>query len=138
MLVTTYQIRDTGAKDYDTFIRNTFKAMGETVSEEVKKYYLDSNYAEHSHHLRRMRFCIPVFLFKLCYNKYKLKLRKVVKYKNLVTLVMFFEPRSSMSALGSWPPVPEIQQIMDEKIYDLSYTNGKVAFEPLSSPSPQV
>ena len=114
-LITTLEERDLGGKEYDRFIDETLtelQKMGLNTSE-VRQYYLDPKSNGEARHLRRMRFCVPIFLLKLGNDHFRVSLESTATYKNFFHVVMRFVARTQKTYLGSlWPPVGEVRDIL--------------------------
>jgi len=60
-LIITFNLRDTGKKEYIDFISSTLKQLGEVgiKKDEVEEYYLADEIEGHPPNLRRLKFCVP-------------------------------------------------------------------------------
>jgi hypothetical protein len=123
LLLLTFQIRDDGAQHYDDFIHETMQAMKNTGgirSPNMVPYFTKAKFADVSMHLRRMKFCIPVFVLKTFYESYDVEIRNIYKYKNFLFFSIKMDPRPESGALGRWPPVEDIHRIVSEDVLSLS------------------
>jgi hypothetical protein len=127
LLFLTFQIRDDGADHYDHFIEETINAMensGGIRSPSIVPYFTESDFSEVSMHLRRMKFCIPVFILKLFYEDYDVSINNIYKYKSFLFFSIRMDPRPESGALGRWPPVEDIHRIVSEDVLSLSSPEG--------------
>jgi hypothetical protein len=122
LLLLTFNLRDTGWEHYDIFINESFdglQSMG-IEANEIKNYYLDEAIEGQPRNLRRLRFCVPVYLHKTAFSKFQVKVVGAWHYKNFYHAALFFEPRLGISSLGAtWPPLDEFKDIINTKLIHL-------------------
>ena len=138
LVILTFQSRDTGASEYDRFIRQTIDRMDITKdnSEELINYYTEEGYCEVPIHLRRMIFSVPIYSLKISFDYFRVNLLKSISYKNFYSTVLQFYPRKEKGALGSWPPSSEIKNILSKSTYRVDTKNGNLTFSEIQEYPP--
>lgn len=129
----TYQVKDTGADEYDKYIDGTLSTLGNTLVSlgksdhkvtELKTFYLSGGSINgQSPHLRRYRFCIPTFLHEVADYAFQVHGIGSWYYKNLYHLAASFELRQGGSVLGRgpWPPYDEVKQLLELPLVQLKH-----------------
>lgn len=137
-MLLTFQLRDTGADDYDKWISNTLDQIerGGRDVEKMRKFYLHEDYTNVSIHLRRMSFCIPSWILKECFEEFIIKPGVLIKYNNFIHLTFSFEERSQTGAFGEWPPTEELLQLLQLDVRHIFQDdNGALQIDQIPSPS---
>jgi hypothetical protein len=137
-MLLTFQLRDTGADDYEKWIIETLDQVEKEGkdTEEMRKYYLSKDYTEQSIHLRRMSFCVPSWILKECFESFLIKPGILVKYNNFIHLTFSFKERSQSGAFGEWPPTEELLQLLQLDVRRVFQDkNEDLQIEQVSSPS---
>jgi hypothetical protein len=138
LLILTYQVRDTGAGDYDLFISETLDILGNfgLDTDCAREYYLSSESSDHPLHLRRMRFSIPSYVLKVAYDHFRVKMGRAYYYKNFYHAVFRMDPRKDQGALGTWPPVDELIELLHTPLIHLtSRGSSGIQKDELSGPA---
>ncbi|MGI8687243.1 MAG: hypothetical protein ACR2M3_01575 [Thermomicrobiales bacterium] len=132
-LLVTYQIKDTGADEYDKYIDGTLSTLSDTLTSlgrstanvtNVRNFYLaKGSLSGQSPHLRRYRFSIPVFLHEVADYAFQVNALGSWYYKNLYHLIVSFDLRQGGSVLGRgpWPPYDEVKQLLEVPLVRLKY-----------------
>lgn len=114
-LLLTFNLRDTGHDDYDTFIREALselEARNVDVSE-IMRFYLSKRVRDQPPQLRRLRFSVPAFVQKTALAKYLVTNLGGWTYKTFYNVGLFLQPRKGQSSLGMiWPPIDEFADLM--------------------------
>jgi len=139
-LITTLQLRDTGANDYDDFMSSILDALAaqDVNVYETRKYYLAKKIAGQPRHLRRLRLCIPAYTLKVAFEYFQLVNIRAWSYKTFYHASLSFEPRPSAGALGRapWPPLGEFRAILDAPLTHVAVDpDGRIVLADLAAPA---
>jgi len=139
ILIITFNLRDTGGDDYNSFIIQTLNPLGELrISvEELIEFYTTDEVGGQPPNLRRLRFCVPTYLHHLAFKSFQVRSSGAWFYKTFYHTRLLFEPRQGKSALGlTWPPIDEFRELLRAPMIrvDLDADN-EVTLEDLPAPS---
>jgi hypothetical protein len=139
VLIITFNLRDTGKDDYDSFIAealNHLDSLGIDTSE-VRDFYTASEIKGQPPNLRRLRFCVPTYLHKIAFEDFQARSFGAWYYKTFYHTRLLFEPRQGGGALGlTWPPVDEFKELLRAPLKRLEVdANGAIVLADLPAPS---
>src|SRR5690606_35167018 len=139
LLILTFNLRDTGADEYEYFIRETLGRLQEvakTDTANLLKWYLEDTDADQPPNLRRLRFCVPLYLLKEALQNYQIHPVGYWYYKTFYHASLYFEPRMGGSVLGSiWPPIDELRTLLNFPMFRLEAdVTRQVVFRELTVP----
>jgi len=137
VLILTYEARDTGAEDYDSFILEALSQLEKVTNstKEVREYYTAKKIAKNPPHLRRLRFCVPVYLHKVAHDSYQVRSLGAWYYKQYYHTALLFEPREGQGSLGQpWPPADEIKELLAAPLFRIDEKDGDVELKELPAP----
>lgn len=136
-IILTFNLRDTGGKDYDKFIKEVlsrFDNKNPTVSK-LKQFYTAKEIKNQPLNLRRLRFCVPTYLHKLAYDFFQVRSRGAWYYKTFYHTALVCEPRQSRGVLGTWPPIDEVNELIRTPLTKVDYKNENIVLTDLPAPS---
>lgn len=120
MLIITFQLRDTGREHYLDFINATLDQLSEQGVDVTKTrdWYTVEGTKSPSPTLRRLKFCVPIYLLKIAYDSFQVKSYGAWQYKNFYHTALFFEARSKKNVLGvsPYPPVDQCKEIINRDV----------------------
>ena len=139
LLLLTFNLRDTGRDDYETFIDETLggaASHGWDTTELLKFYNTESGSSSQPLNLRRLRFCVPAYLHRVAYQSFQVRSLGAWYYKRFYHTALSFELRDTKGVLGvPWPPPDEIKELLHAPMTRLRATaHGVVSKEPLPAP----
>lgn len=141
VMLLTFATRDSGADDYDMFIESTLNAIGEAGFEtsKLRRFYLATNPRSVPPQLRRLKFCVPVWIHKKGFERYHVSTIGTWYYKTFYHTAIRFRPRLNSGVLGAstWPPVDEMKGLLDGPIVKI-FTDGdtgRVLVDEIEVPS---
>lgn len=137
ILLLTFQLRDTGKEEYLRFISDTLDnlAKSNVDVDEVRQFYSkEGTINKQPFVLRCLRFCIPVYLHYIAFDKFQVKSHGAWRYKNFYHTSLYFEPRKPQGPLGTWPPIDETKELLLAPMEHISAKNGEIMQEPLPAP----
>jgi hypothetical protein len=80
---------------------------------EVREYYTAKKIDDQPPNLRRLRFCVPVYLHKIASDHFQVRSLGAWYYKTFYHTALFFEPRKGKTVLGkAWPPLDEFKELL--------------------------
>lgn len=119
ILIITFNLRDTGANQYDKYIVDSLNALKERGLdiEKLEEYYLADSIPDQPRNLRRLRFCAPIYIHQEAFNSFQVSCMGAWFYKTLYHTVLLFEPRIDNRTLGTlWPPLDECKALLRSKL----------------------
>jgi len=139
MLIITFELRDTGRDHYLEFINTTLELLssqGVDVAK-TKEWYTAEKGKHPSPTLRRMKFCVPIFLLKIAYDSFQVKSCGAWQYKNYYHTALFFEARSTKNVLGvsPYPPVDQCKEIINRPVIHVEVRDSsQIELSEIESP----
>ncbi|MDR3564634.1 MAG: hypothetical protein P4N59_24820 [Negativicutes bacterium] len=141
LLLLTFSLRDTGWEQYDNFIGESLKALENQniKTDQMKVYYNpETTVPDQPQNLRRLRFCLPIYLHKLAFDYYQVRIVGSWYYKTFYHAALFFEPRVGISTLGTpWPPIDEIKDLLGSKLFRID-DNGDESVTSVELSAPDI
>jgi hypothetical protein len=139
-LLATFNLRDTGADDYDSFLQETFSHLETDIGVDtsiLRAFYLSEGSKDgQPRQLRRLRLCFPAYMHKIAFGDFQVRRVTAWYYKKLYHAVLFFEPRRSEGLLGlAWPPMDEFKELLRAELERLQVEQGSVVAKTLPAPS---
>lgn len=140
VLILTYQLRDKGAEDYDAFISEALRELAKDSSgtetvDAVREFYTAKRIVNQPPHLRRLRFCVPIYVHKVAHESYQVRSLGAWFYKNFYHTSLLFEPREWQGSLGRlWPPPDEIKELLEAPMTRIEEKDGELVFTDLPAP----
>jgi hypothetical protein len=139
ILIITFALRDRGKDDYNGFIVETLDHLDSLKidTSQVKRFYIAKEIQDQPANLRRIRFCLPVYLHKIAFDNFQVRSLGAWYYKTFYHTALFFEPRKGKTVLGkAWPPLDEFKELLRAPMTRLETDKaGKIVFKNLPAPS---
>lgn len=142
-LLLTYNLRDTGAEEYDRFnsaFLDELSGAHKVEAGELKKYYLSDKIEGHPMSVRRLRLALPMHIMDLGRNSFEIASLRSWSYgtsSQLYHTRLNLRPRKNVGSLGvAWPPLDEIRRILSSEVVRLSEnTEGTIISSQLDAPT---
>lgn len=137
-LILTFNTRDAGKAEYDSFIASTLKFLegkGQDVAK-LRKYYTATSIKGHPPNLRRLRFCVPTYLHKISYEDFEVQGEASWYYKTFFHTILFFQVRQEKRVLGMWPPPEEVLSLLTVPLYKIAASGEAIDLVELTAPVP--
>lgn len=114
LLLITFNLRDTGGDEYDSFISEVLRQIGLAGIQvsTLERYYFEAAKGQPPQ-LRRLRFCVPAYLHQRAHEHFAAKSIGSWYYKTFYHTALFFETRKGPTTLGMpWPPLDEFRDLL--------------------------
>ncbi|GEM_PF-2728196 len=137
LIVITFNLRDTGADEYDKFIDHCLSSLeqiGEDISS-LKSYYLSKNTKNHPKQLRRIRFALPAYIQKIAFDDFQVSQKGSWYYKTFYNTVLHFSPRLGGTLGMNWPPLDEFKSILNSPIFKVATESNDIKVQRLETPT---
>jgi hypothetical protein len=138
ILIITFNLRDTGKDDYESFIAEALNQLERNNLDvsKVRSYYMAKEVKGQPPNLRRLRFCVPAYIHKIAFEHFQMRSLGAWYYKTFYHTALFFEPRKGKSALGLvWPPIDEFKELLQTRLIHIVDTDENIVLKELPAPS---
>lgn len=134
IFIITFYLRDKGGEHYNGFIESTLDSLGTRDAQigGLKDFYLVEKESREQDPrlrqpptLRKLRFCVPIYLHKIAFDSFQVKSLGAWYYKKLYHTALLFEPRKTRSVLGKWPPIDEVRELLNTTMLRIEEGDGE-------------
>jgi hypothetical protein len=136
-LILTFNLRDTGRDDYVRFISETLDGLDtfEFDTRALRNYYLADEHEGQPPNLRRLRFCVPIFLLRAAFERFNVSSLGAWYYKTFYHSALYFEPRPQGALGTTWPPIPQFKALLNATLHRVQVIDDEPVLSPLEAPA---